>query len=190
LLLACAVTILVAGRGDLLDEAGAVRASQSKPERRVSGIELQKTFPHELIPIWGVPTRIEDLTDGATGELSYLWVRGGVRLTAYVVYWTDKSQRCEDPIHAVTVSGTRSLPGGFGVTGCGLGLGDGIDKVRACYGTDYRDYRTRGGATTPDAWPAGTRIVEISWEPNNIGLRIVFGPNERIVYMRLHLLHI
>ena len=190
LALACTVTVLMVCAAPALDGDGQRGGGQSKPERRLSGIELEKTFPHELIPKWGAPTRIEDLNSGPVGELSYSWERAGVRLRAAVVYWTRDGRRCERPVHVVEVSGNRSLPDGFGATGCGLGLGDGIEKVRACYGTDYVDYRTRGRATTPDAWPAGTRIVQISWEPENTGLEIVFGADGRIVWMKLGVLHI
>jgi hypothetical protein len=190
LALVCTVTVLMVCAAPALDGAGQRGGGRREAERRLSGIELEKTFPHELIPKWGAPTRIEDLNSGPVGELSYSWERAGVRLRTGVVYWTGDGRRCERPVYVVEVSGSRSLPDGFGATGCGLGLGDGLEKVRACYGTDYLDYRTRGGATTPDAWPAGTRIIQISWEPQNIGLEVVFGADGRIVWMKLRMLHI
>jgi hypothetical protein len=146
---------------------GAAGTAGQKPaasvERRLSGIELSRTFPHELIPRWGPPTRIKDTTFGSTGSLTYTWERVGARIDVTVVYWTREDQRCESAIEKVLVSGIRPTPDGIGRTGCGVALGDGIDDVRACYGNPHQDYVIRKKGTTPDALPAGTRIVAYAW---------------------------
>jgi hypothetical protein len=151
----------------------------------LSGIEIEKTFPHELIPLWGPPTRITDTTYGPTGSLTYTWERAGVRVDATVVYWMQEGERRESAIEKVLVSGIRPTRDGIGRTGCGVALGDGIDQVRACYGKPYNDYAIEKKGTTPDALPPGTRIVVYVWGVDSHLELVLDAGTQKVVSMEL-----
>jgi hypothetical protein len=89
-------------------------SAQTPIETSLSGIEIDKSFPQDIIAKWGPPTRIEDnaVPADGVGSLSYSWDESGVRLQAVVVYYTKNGQRCESPIDTVRVWGAHATPDG------------------------------------------------------------------------------
>jgi hypothetical protein len=178
--LTCALIAGVPLAPPLLAQQTAGTGSSAPPERALSGVVIEKTSAHELIARWGPPVRVEEKNLGTLGQLTYVWQRAGVGLEALVFYTTRDGKRDETPIQQVEVFGNRAAPGGFGRTGCGVGLGDGIEKIRACYGAGYRQSQPEGDSERL----RGVQVIEVQWGLD-ITLRMVLNSKGRIVSIRL-----
>ena len=149
------------------------KVASGVPEHVLSGVNVYEDNIRGVIEHLGKPNRITSSTNpdypSGSGERSYEWNRGGIRLRVGTEFRTNAStsKAVESAPMIVDVWGDRADT--LGTTGRGLSLGDDLSAVRRIYGPRFQKY---------------PRSIKLQWKDETT-LSIDLSKTGRITHMQL-----
>jgi len=151
-LVICAIAAAACVRGDHLPDS---KRATGPPEHSIAGIDVYSTSLRDLIQRLNAPAehkRSPETSDRKreTGTVFYEWRLPKVRLrvaTMYNCQLPGCEKMDESRIYVADVWGVEKS-GGIGRTSAGLRLGDGVEDIKAKYGTRFSKQQLANGRST------------------------------------------
>jgi hypothetical protein len=169
----CAILCLGLRLQIFADNPPPLGIAKGKAEHLLGGINIHKDTVASVMMQMGPPEKFQESTSSdLSGERSYEWNRGGIRLRMGTEFYTDRKAMTlvESPPIVVDVWGQSGGDTKVGATGGGLLIGDDLAKVKNLYG---------------DRFEADPHSVTFEWKDETI-LALDFSNDGHITHMRLH----